>query len=75
MGQSRGERFDEEQGGGRSFDSVSSDEIAQVGGSDGSFDQAQDQQLDRAADEFLKDQREHQDRGQEQADFETDAES
>lgn len=76
LGQSRGERFDEEQGGGRGADSVSSDSVAQVGGSDGSFDQVQDANpLDRAADEFLRDQQEHQDRGQGQTDFENEAQS
>ena len=76
LSQSRGERFDEAQGGGRGAGSVSSDSIAQVGGSDGSFDQVQDtNQLDKAADEFLRDQQEHQDRGQGQSDFEADAQS
>jgi hypothetical protein len=79
MHQSRGELFDEQQGGGRSADSVSADEIAQVGGSDGSFDQATDRnELSRQADELLRDQQEHQDRGQsaaDAADFERDAES
>jgi hypothetical protein len=75
-GQGRGERFDEEQGGGRGASSVSSDEVAQVGGSDGSFDQVQGQdRLSKAADEFLRDQQEHQDRGQSDADFERDADS
>ena len=75
MNQSRGERFDEAQGGGRGAESVSSDAVAQVGGSDGSFDQVQDDNpLSKAADEFLRDQQEHQDRGQNQ-DFEQDAES
>ena len=74
MGQSRGERFDEEQGGGRGPESVSSDAVAQAGGSDGSFDQVQDNDaLTKAADEFLRDQQQHQDRGQGQADFERDA--
>jgi hypothetical protein len=73
MGQSRGERYDEEQGGGRGPGSVSSESIAQVGGSDGSFDQVQDtNELDAQADAFLK---EHQGGGQEQADFESDAQS
>jgi hypothetical protein len=76
MNQSRGERFDEEQGGGRGAGSVSGDDIAQVGGSDGSFDQVQDNdRLSQATDEFLRDQQEHQDRGQGQEDFERDAES
>jgi hypothetical protein len=77
MSQSRGEAFDEAQGGGRGPDSVSRDEIAQVGGGSGSFDQVQDTNtLDQAADEFLRDQAEHQDRGQSDAeDFESDAQS
>ncbi len=76
IGQSRGERFDEEQGGGRGPGSVSSDSVAQVGGSDGSFDQVQDDDpLSKATDEFLRDQQEHQDRGQGAADFERDADS
>jgi hypothetical protein len=75
MSQSRGERFDEEQGGGRGAGSVSKDAVAQVGGSDGSFDQVQDgDALSKATDEFLRDQQEHQDRGQNQ-DFERDADS
>ncbi len=75
MGQSRGERFDEAQGGGRGPGSVSSDAVAQAGGSDGSFDQVQDDDpLAKATDEFLRDQQEHQDRGQNQ-DFEQDAQS
>jgi hypothetical protein len=65
--QSRGERFDEAQGGGRGADSVSSD---------GSFDQVQDNDpLTKATDEFLRDQQEHQDRGQSEAEFESDAPS
>ena len=78
IGQSRGERFDEEQGGGRDASSVSSDAVAQAGGSEGSFDQLQDDNpLARAADEFLRDQQEHQERGQAEAEaeFERDAES
>ncbi len=79
MHQSRGELFDELQGGGRSEDSVSGDSVAQVGGSDGSFDQATDEnELSRQADELLRDQQEHQDRGQsaaDAADFERDADS
>lgn len=72
--QSRGERFDEEQGGGRGPESISADSVAQVGGSDGSFDQhTDDNQLSRAADELLRDQQAHQDRGQGDADFESDA--
>ena len=72
-GQSRGERYDEAQGGGRGAESVSSDSAAQVGGS---FDQVQDNDtLNRAADEFLRDQQEHQDRGQSDVDFERDAQS
>jgi hypothetical protein len=70
--QSRGERYDEEQGGGRSADSVSSDSVAQVGGSDGSFDQNTDaDRLTKATDEFLGSQEDEQSR----ADFERDAES
>jgi len=79
MHQSRGELFDEQQGGGRGADSVSDDSIAQVGGSDGSFDQATDaNELSRQADDLLRDQREHQNRGQSDAaaaDFERDADS
>lgn len=79
MHQSRGELFDEQQGGGRDSGGVSSDEVAQVGGSDGSFDQATDEnELSRQADELLRDQSEHQDRGQsaaDAADFERDADS
>jgi hypothetical protein len=70
--QSRGERYDEEQGGGRGPESISSDEVAQVGGSDGSFDQHTDNNpLTAAADELLGDQ----DRGQGADDFESDAQS
>ena len=76
MRQSRGERFDEEQGGGRGPGSVSSEAVAQAGGSDGSFDQVQDDSpLSKQADEFLRDQQEHQDRGQAQQEFEKDADS
>ncbi len=74
--QSRGERFDEEQGGGRASDSISSDEVAQAGGSDGSFDQhIDDNPLTAAADELLRDRQAHQDRGQSAAEFESDAQS
>ena len=69
MHQSRGELFDEQQGGGRSADSVS----------DGSFDQATDTNaLEAQADDLLRDRQEHPDRGQsaaDAADFERDAES
>ena len=76
LGQSRGERYDEVQGGGRGAESVSSDKVAQAGGSDGSFDQREDNNpLTEAADEFLRDQQEHQDRGQSEAEFESDAQS
>jgi hypothetical protein len=79
MHQSRGELFDEQQGGGRGFDSVSGDNVAQAGGSDGSFDQVTDEnELSRQADAILADQQEHQDRGQSAAaaaDFERDADS
>ena len=79
MHQSRGELFDEQQGGGRDAGSVSDDAIAQVGGSDGSFDQVTDSNsLDAQADELLRDQQAHQDRGQsaaDAADFERDADS
>ena len=79
MHQSRGELFDEQQGGGRSAESVSSDSVAQAGGSDGSFDQVTDQNaLEAQADELLRDQQAHQDRGQGAADaedFERDAAS
>ena len=74
-GQSRGERFDEEQGGGRSADSISGDSVAQVGGSDGSFDQQTDgDRLARAADEFLASQ-EDQEGTESRAEFESDAQS
>ena len=75
--QSRGERFDEEQGGGRGSGSVSSDTVAQSGGGQGSYDQHTDSNpLQAAADELLRDQQEHQDRGQKDAaDFEADAQS
>ena len=74
--QSRGERFDEEQGGGRGPESISADEVAQVGGSDGSFDQHTDgNPLTAEADALLRDQQAHQDRGQSAADFESDAPS
>jgi hypothetical protein len=72
--QSRGERFDEEQGGGRGPDSISSDEVAQVGGSDGSFDQhTDDNPLTAAADRLLRGEPANQDRSD--ADFESDAQS
>ncbi len=76
-GESRGERYDEEQGGGRAADSVSNDLVAQTGGAKGSFDQHTDaNQLDAAANELLRDQQEHQDRGQsDAADFDADAQS
>lgn len=54
-GQSRGEAYDEQQGGGRDFGSV-----RQQGGSD----PAEDRQLDQQADALIRDQQEHQDRGQ-----------
>jgi hypothetical protein len=70
--QSRGERFDEEQGGGRGPESISEDSVAQVGGSDGSFDQHTDSNaLSQAADELLGDQ----DRERSRAEFESDAPS
>lgn len=76
LGQGRGERFDEQQGGGRGPGSISDDLVSQQGGADGSFDQVQDDDaLSKAGDEFLRDQQEHQDRGQSEADFESDAES
>ena len=76
MSQSRGELFDEQQGGGRDSDSVSEDRIAQPGGSVGSFDQVQDDnRLNEAVDELLSDQQDHQDRGQSRAEFERDADS
>lgn len=69
--QSRGERFDEEQGGGRGPESVSADEVAQVGGSDGSFDQHTDSNpLTAEADRLLGDQQAGQ-----ADDFESDAQS
>ena len=73
LNQSRGERFDEEQGGGRGAGSISSDSVAQVGGSDGSFDQQTDgDRLGQATDRFLA-QQEGED--QDRTDFERDAES
>lgn len=54
--QSRGERFDELQGGGRGTDTVSRQ--------DGNRNDGADPQLDAAADELLSDQQAHQDRGQ-----------
>lgn len=70
--QSRGERYDEEQGGGRGSDSISSDEVAQVGGSNGSFDQhTDDNPLTAAADRLLGEQG----RTSDEADFESDAQS
>jgi hypothetical protein len=71
--QDRAEAFDEQQGGGRGAESVSDDSVAQVGGSDGSFDQAENAHLDAQADELLQDQQQHQDRGQ--GSFERDADS
>lgn len=62
--QSRGEAYDEQQGGGRSDDSISQE---------GGFDPAENRQLDRQADELLRDQRQHQDRGQ--GSFEEDEEA
>jgi hypothetical protein len=79
MHQSRGELFDEQQGGGRGTGSVSDDRVAQAGGSGGSFDQVQDTDaLDAQGDALLRDQQAHQDRGQSAAgtaDFEQDAAS
>jgi hypothetical protein len=73
--QSRGERFDEEQGGGRGPESISSDDVAQIGGSDGSFDQHTDANpLTAQADALLSDQAK-QERGQGASDFESDAPS
>lgn len=54
--QSRGERFDELQGGGRGAGSVSS--------RDGNQNPAANPALDAAGDELLSDQQAHQDRGQ-----------
>ena len=71
--QGRGEAFDEQQGGGRGADSVSGDSPDRAGGSDGSFDPAENAQLDAQADELLQDQQQHQDRGQ--GSFERDADS
>lgn len=53
--QSRGERFDELQGGGRSEDSISRAD----GGPEGA-----NPELDAAVDDLLADQQAHQDRGQ-----------
>jgi hypothetical protein len=75
MNQSRGERFDEEQGGGRGAGSVSDDAVAQVGGSDGSFDQHTDNNpLTAAADALLRGDSEQQD-GEQGSEFESDAQS
>lgn len=68
--QSRGEAFDEQQGGGRSADSISGDG---TDGDGGSFDPEENAELDAQADELLQDQQQHQDRGQ--GSFERDAES
>lgn len=57
--QSRGERFDENQGGGRSDDSVTADLTS---------DERREQQQTQQADEFMADQQAHQDRGQSEAD-------
>ena len=71
-GQSRGERFDEEQGGGRGSESISDDRVAQVGGSDGSFDQHTDANaLSQAADKLLGEA----DSEASRAEFESDAPS
>ena len=59
--QSRGEFYDEQQGGGRNAESVS-----QQGGSD----PAENRQLDQQADALLQDQQQHQDRGQSEAEAE-----
>jgi hypothetical protein len=73
LNQSRGERYDEEQGGGRSADSISSDAVAQVGGSDGSFDQRTDADaLEQATTRFLE---EHDGNDEGRIDFERDASS
>jgi hypothetical protein len=76
--QSRGELFDEQQGGGRSDDSVSGESIAQAGGSDGSFDQATDtNELSAQADRILagEDRQAEGQSGIDRADFERDADS
>jgi hypothetical protein len=74
--QSRGERFDEEQGGGRGAGSISRDDVAQVGGSDGSFDQhGDDNPLTAQADILLRDRQGLQNPGQSATDFESDAQS
>jgi hypothetical protein len=70
--QSRGERFDEEQGGGRGAESISDDAVAQVGGGEASFDQHTDRNaLSQAADALLGDG----DSEQSRAEFESDAPS
>jgi hypothetical protein len=58
---SRGERFDEEQGGGRGADSVTGETLSS---------DRREQDETTQADEFLEDQQAHQDRGQSVADQE-----
>lgn len=53
--QSRGEAFDEQQGGGRGPDSIAADQTA---------DERREEEDTAKADEFLQDQQEHQNRGQ-----------
>ncbi|HWH17275.1 MAG TPA: hypothetical protein VNT77_02925 [Allosphingosinicella sp.] len=70
--QSRGERFDEEQGGGRSTDTISTE--AQQAGPDATseWDQQQGVRGGSDTDDFQRDQQEHQDRGQSVAEAEND---
>lgn len=69
--QSRGERFDEEQGGGRSADTISGD--ARPAGADATSEWDQQQGVRGGGDssDFQRDQEEHQDRGQSVAEAES----
>lgn len=73
--QSRGEAFDEQQGGGRGADSVSGDDIAQTGGSDGSFDQVTDANKASAEVDALLQGEDGARQEAERAEFERDADS
>ena len=76
LSQSRGERYDEDQGGGRGGGSVSGDEVARAGGSSGSFDQVQDNDpLTKATDAFFRSETKDEDREQARTEFESDAQS
>jgi hypothetical protein len=63
----RGAAFDEAQGGGRGVDDISRSADERYGGSSGEFDE---EDGNPAADEFLRDQQAHQDRGQSEAEEE-----